>query len=88
MISGLNQNSGVAVKFICGLSDVRKDIMWKQRKRDIHSGYDTVVWDGVCGVWEVIEGYIGTHRGLTTSENRLGLKIKHYVIGVGVKEGA
>lgn len=44
----------------------------------------------VDGVWGVEGWSVGvvedteTHRGLTTSENRLGLKIKHYVIGVGV----
>lgn len=68
MISGLNQNSGVAVKFKSGISDVRKDIMWNQRERGIYTVDMTVVWDGVCGVWEETEG---VHRN-TQRPNYLG----------------
>lgn len=48
---------------------------------DVTEGWGGCVGSGV-GVGRVKD--TGTHRGLTTSENRLGLKIKHYVIGVGV----
>jgi len=44
-------------------------------------------WVGVCVCMRWVKD-TGTHRGLTTSENGLRLKIKHYVIGAGVKKGA
>lgn len=57
--------------------------------RDVRDTADvTEGWGGGVGVLRGGEagrrGNTRTHRGLTTSENRLGLKIKHYVIGVGV----
>lgn len=70
----------------------------EDRKRDTHkhnvthSGCETEgekVGGGLCrgvgGCKENTHEHAQAHtRGLTTSEHRLGLKIKHYVIGVGV----
>lgn len=66
---------------LCDMSETACVI---ERARWTHT-VDVTQGCGWCvGRWgEGGEGH-RTHRGLTTSENRLGLKIKHYVIGVGV----
>lgn len=67
------------------MCDIKRRDREQERERWGHSGCDIGLWL-VCGEVRWGEGGEGhrTHRGLTTSENRLGLKIKHYVIGVGV----
>lgn len=62
------------------------DIEGRESERGGHTVDVTQVWGWYVGSGGGGGGVkdTGTHRGLTTSENRLGLKIKHYVIGVGV----
>lgn len=64
--------------------------MWEHRGKREGGGHTVEVTQGGVGIWDMggeeegEEKDRGTHRGLTTSEHRLRLKIKHYVIGVGV----
>lgn len=79
---------------VCGRASMwghRGEREWEREweKKGEHTVDVTQGWGWCVGSGgEVVEGWgevkdTGTHRDLTTSE-RLGLKIKHYVIGVGV----